>query len=359
MLEIVSGPEQITADWLTHALRRDGRLGSRVESVTVQPIGAGVGLMAEIGRLSIDYAGGEALPRTMIAKCAARSENREVARVLDFYNREVNFYNRIAHESPIRVPQTYYGAVDQETFDFVLLMEDLGDVAPNDQIAGASADEALEKVANVARLHARYWGQVHDPQYAWMYDMGAQSSCEVLRDLVYKPALAPALDKFSDHFSADARHVCSRVGEQFVEIMQKISPTRTFVHGDYRQDNFIYRAGGGESVVMDWQISGAWLGTFDVTYLICQSLRTELRRELEKPLLQRYVQELRNAGVADYDFDQAWHDYRLLCLYCLIYPITVCGSLDLANPRGRALAECMLERNLRVIEDLDCAELLA
>jgi aminoglycoside/choline kinase family phosphotransferase len=359
VLEVVPGPEEITADWLTYALRRNGRLGSRVEKVTVQPIGAGVGLMAEIARLSIDYAERESLPQTMIAKCAARNENRDVARVLDFYNREVDFYNRIAHECPIRVPQTYYGAVDQESLDFVLLMEDLGDVAPNDQITGSSADEAMEKVSKVARLHARYWGRVREPQYSWMYDMEAQTACERLRDLVYRPALAPALDKFSGHFSADARQMCGRVGEQFVEIMQAISPARTFVHGDYRQDNFIYRAGDGESVVMDWQISGAWLGTFDVTYLLCQSLRTDLRRELERPLLQAYVNELRNAGVADYDFESAWQDYRLLCLYCLIYPITVCGSLDLANPRGRALAECMLDRNLQVIEDLDCAALLA
>lgn len=92
-----------------------------------------------------------------------------------------------------------------------------------------------------------------------------------------------------------------------------------------------------------------------MAYLVCQSLCTDLRRELERPLLQAYVKELKTAGVADYDFDQAWQDYRL---FCLIYPITVCGSLDLANPRGRALAECMLDRNLRVIEDLGCAELL-
>jgi hypothetical protein len=47
-----------------------------------------------------------------------------------------------------------------------------------------------------------------------------------------------------------------------------------------------------------------------------------------------------------------------MVLGCLIYPITVCGTLDLANERGQALAECMLERNLSAISDLGSAELL-
>ncbi|MDZ7684459.1 MAG: hypothetical protein U5O39_05190 [Gammaproteobacteria bacterium] len=47
--------------------------------------------------------------------------------------------------------------------------------------------------------------------------------------------------------------------------------------------------------------------------------------------------------------ESAWTDYRVLCLFCLVYPVTVCGSLDLANERGRALAETMLDRNLAVM----------
>ena len=359
MPEIVKGPEEITAVWLTEALKQAGRLDTRVEKVSIQPIGAGVGLMGELARLSIEYAGSETLPRTMVAKCATRTESRAVAQVLDFYKREVNFYNRLAHECPFRVPETYFGAVDEDTHDFVLLMEDLGDVAPNDQIAGSSPEEALQKVVAIAKLHARYWERIREPQYGWMYDSMSPESGGLLRDRVYAPSLGPALDKFVDHFPGTARDLCGRVGEQFVEILGKVSPAYTFVHGDYRQDNFIYRSGDRASVVMDWQISGAGHGIFDVAYFICQSLRPDLRRTLERPLLEAYCAQLRAEGVADYDFATAWDDYRLLCLYCLIYPITVCGSLDLANPRGRALAECMLERNLSVIDDLGCADLLA
>ena len=91
---------------------------------------------------------------------------------------------------------------------------------------------------------------------------------------------------------------------------------------------------------------------------MCQSLPSARRKELEKPLLERYIAGLKAGGVTDYDVDTAFEDYRLMILGCLVYPITVCGSLDLSNERGKALGETMLERNLTAIDQLGCAELL-
>jgi thiamine kinase-like enzyme len=179
-----------------------------------------------------------------------------------------------------------------------------------------------------------------------------------LRDFVYAPAVEAAIEKFAPHFDDKTREICRKVGEQYVELFNQLSPNYTFVHGDFRQDNFIYKKDNKEAVVMDWQISGAGHGIFDVTYFVCQSLPTDLRRRIEKPLVETYVESLKLHGVDSYGVDTAWHDYRLLCLFCLIYPITVCGTLDLANERGKALGESMLTRNLAVIEDLDCAEFL-
>ena len=112
------------------------------------------------------------------------------------------------------------------------------------------------------------------------------------------------------------------------------------------------------AVVMDWQISAAGKGIFDFSYFVCQSLTSKRRKELEEPLLRRYIEGLKKGGVEDYDYDTAYADYRLMVLGCLVYPITVCGTLDLSNERGRALGEAMLERNLTAARELKCAELL-
>lgn len=358
MPEVVKNAGEITAQWLTEALKERAGLRSSVTSVKAEQVGAGVGLMAELCRLTLEYEGDEDLPGTMIAKFAAQNENLAVAQLLDFYNRETNFYNKIGHDCPFRVPRSYYANVNQETYDFVLLMEDLGDVAPNDQLTGSTREEAFDKVTKIAELHARYWNKVDAPDLDWVYDFMSIEERTKLRDYVYQPAMEPAIEKFADHFSEETMAICRTVGERYVELFDALSDNRTFIHGDFRQDNFIYQTGSNEAVVMDWQISGQGAGTFDVAYFICQSLQIPLRREIEKELLQTYVDTLAENGVTDYDFDAAFRDYRLLILFCLVYPVTVCGTLDLANDRGRALAECMLDRNLAAIDDLGCGEFL-
>ncbi|HKI73882.1 MAG TPA: phosphotransferase, partial [Pseudomonadales bacterium] len=245
-----------------------------------------------------------------------------------------------------------------ETYDFVLLMEDMGDVSPVDQLVGSTEAEAFDKIEKIAKLHAMWWGKCKDPENSWIYDFMSPDEMTKLRDFVYTPSLEPAIANFTSFFGTDGAALCRKVGEQYTEIVDKVTPTSTFLHGDYRQDNFIIRAGSDEPVIMDWQISGAGFAVFDVTYFICQSLQTDLRQNIQRPLIERYVACLKENGVTDYTFEQAWNDYRILILFCLIYPITVCGSLDLSNDRGKALAECMLERNLSAVEDLNAGEFL-
>lgn len=360
MQDVVAGTHEITLDWLNDKLKQSGRLKSSVADFKLHTIGEGVGLMGELGRLELKYAGDEDLPETMIAKCAAQNENIQVAQVLDFYNREVNFYNKLSKSCGLKVPDSYYGAVDQETYQCVILMEDLGDVSPNDQIVGATEAEAILAVDDLIKLHGKYWGKTSGSDFAWAYEMMGQASYETLRDLVYGPAVEPCIEKFPSFFNDSSKHLVREVGKRFEEFWSlRVSPFETFIHGDYRQDNFLYMEEGKPATLMDWQISGTGKGIFDFTYFMCQSLKSERRAELEKPLLEKYVAGLKASGVQGYDYDTAFADYRLLILGCLVYPITVCGTLDLSNERGKALAETMLSRNLTAIEELGCAELLA
>ena len=359
MQNVVNGTHEITLEWLNQALKTGGRLKTSVTDLKVNTIGEGVGLMGELARLELKYAGDEDLPDTMIAKCAAQNENIQVAQVLDFYNREVNFYNKINQACGLKVPDSYYGAVDQDTYQCVILMEDLGDVSPNDQIIGASESEAISAIDEIAGMHAKFWGKVSSPEYSWLYQLMGQASSETLRDLVYGPAVEPCIENFASFFNEETRSLVREVGKRFPEFWStRISPAITFVHGDYRQDNFLYMEEGSAATVMDWQISAAGKGIFDFSYFVCQSLPSARRYELEKALLERYITGLKAGGVTDYDFDTAFADYRLMVLGCLVYPITVCGTLDLSNERGKALAETMLERNLTAIDQLGCAELL-
>lgn len=359
MIDVVKSTSDITPDWLTSALKQNNIIESRVTSVTHETIGAGIGLMAELCRLTIEYEGEENAPHTMVAKCAAQNDNIHVARVLDFYNREANFYNEIGDDCPLIVPKSYFGKVDQDTYDCVILLEDLGDVSPRDQLVGASVDEAFSAISKIAEMHAKWWQKVSTPETAWMYDAMSVEEAARLRDLVYMPSLQPALENFSSFFTPETKQLCRTVGERYTEFWaEKLTPVETFIHGDYRQDNMIYGNDSLEAIVMDWQICGKGKGIFDLTYFMCQSLSSKTRAEIEKEIIEYYVARLKEFGVTDYGFEQCLADYKIVALGCLVYPITVCGSLDLANERGRALGECILERNLTAIDELGSRQYL-
>ncbi len=359
MVDVIKKTNDITCEWLTAALHENGVIRSAVSSVEIEPIGAGIGLMSDLCRLSLDYTSEESAPKSMVVKCAVQNDNINVARLLDFYNRETNFYNKIGNACPLNVPDSYFGAVNQDTYDFVILLEDLGDVSTRDQLVGASRDEAFRAVENLAEMHAKWWDKVSAPEDDWMYDFMCAEESERLKQLVYMPGLEPAIEKFESSFNEEMKQVCRRVGERYSEFWATgLTQVDTFIHGDYRQDNMIYREDSVDAVVMDWQISGKGKGIFDVAYFMCQSLASNLRMEIEREILEMYVGKLKEWGVTDYGIDQCWQDYRLVILGCLIYPITVCGTLDMANERGRALGKSMLERNLTAISDLGCQQLV-
>ena len=357
MREVPASVNAITAGWLSDVLGSRGELNSRVIDVRVEVIGEGVGLMGELGRLHLTYEGEEKLPSTMVAKCAAQTDNRAVAQLLDFYNREANFYNQVADDCPLRVPDSYYADVNPDTYDFVLLMEDLGEVSPRDQLVGASEDEVQSAIERIAGMHAGWWGASAD-SHPWMYDMMSPIEAVKLQTALYQPFLEPTLENFADLLDPEHVRVCRRVAECYPEVWAlNLSPAETFIHGDYRQDNMLYTDDRPDALVMDWQISGRGKPAFDIAYFMCQSVQSDLRRDIEKDMLELYSGRLRDAGI-DYPVDQVLEDYRRLILGCLVYPVTVCGGLDLANERGRLLAECMLSRNMAAIDDLGCAVLI-
>ncbi|MFT7686496.1 MAG: hypothetical protein ACI9FB_001841 [Candidatus Azotimanducaceae bacterium] len=356
MIEVLKNIHQVTPEWLTKVLKKKGLINSSVVAVEVEIIGAGVGLMAELARLTVTYQTLENISSTFVIKCAAQNDNRQIALILDFYNREVNFYDRIGNASGIRVPKTYFAGVDEENYDHTILMEDLGSNPPPDQLVGASEDEAFAAIGLIAGMHAKYWNNVADED--WMYQFMSMSEANRLSDMLYMPSLDAAFEKFDACFDDRTRKICQTVGERYSDFwFSNISKSETLIHGDYRQDNFVYPKDGSEVIVMDWQISGKGKGIFDVTYFICQSLQPELRQSIEKDIIRMWVDNLAKSGVKDYDFETAYRDYKYLILACLVYPITVCGSLDPSNERGRALGECMLTRNLIAIDELNCTEL--
>ena len=135
---------------------------------------------------------------------------------------------------------------------------------------------------------------------------------------------------------------------------------KTLIHGDFRMDNMLFgQAPEHDSLlVVDLQGPLKGNGIHDVGYLLSHSAKTEVRREHERNLIERYSSGLINAGVKDYSFEKAWNDYRTGVLYSWTVAVVIAGTMDPANDRGFAWMSKMVERNGTAINDLDCLSLL-
>jgi hypothetical protein len=99
---------------------------AQVTSIQSAPIGQ-LGFYGQIPRLQISYDKLEpGAPRSLAAKFSAPNpEAREMAHSMGFYEREIGFYRELAAECPVRTPRCYFGEVEMDSGESLLLLEDL------------------------------------------------------------------------------------------------------------------------------------------------------------------------------------------------------------------------------------------
>lgn len=347
---------QITTEWLDHQLR-DAGFDAGVTAVRAERIAEGVGLMGRLARLQVSYArAAQNAPATLIAKFPIDlALNRQLAEAYRFYEREHNFYRHLGARTPLRIPRCY--AALRDGSDTVLLLEDVGRGRVGDQVRGNSAADARQAVLALAEHHAMFWEKTSALDF--LIDFHDDGICRIL-EASYRGALEPTFTGYAEHFTPALRELAVAVGERTTALMKRnLQRPLTVCHGDFRADNLFYDLPDGKSpAVVDFQISGRGFGLLDVAYHLTQSVTTEVRREIERPLLEDYHRVLVEHGVRSFSFADVWREYRKDALLALVYPVTVCGALDLSNPRARALGEVFLKRSLAAISDLGAADTL-
>lgn len=352
------GPDALDAEWFTSALRSTSTIGGdvAVTGFRSEPIGVGVGVLGLLWRIWLTYESAAAGPSTAVLKLPhTGAESRRIADAFRFYEREVRFYEHGAARSPIRTAACYASAYDESNGDFVLLMEDLGGRRIYDQVEGCKPEEAVRDLHELAGHHAAWWASPDLATLPWIFRIA---------DPPNPQALMPALrrswpiieDRFSDLLPGPMLDAARRMPDVVVALMERLSePPVTLLHGDHRLDNLFF--GDDDVAMLDWQITGAGRGPYDLAYFLSQSLIPTERKQAEHDLVLAYHQALIDGGVTGYSFDDCWEDYRLATLFVSVYPLNA-GSVDLVNARAVALFRMMLERSVAAILDLDALELI-
>ena len=129
--------EEVTPEWLNEVLDDSITGGAQVSSIEKEIIGEGAGFLGELARLALTYdREAPAAPSSMVVKLPTQDESvRNLAQLINVYEREIRFYEQIADEMPMRTPRCYFSHADVAKGDYVLLLEDLAPGSVSDVCA--------------------------------------------------------------------------------------------------------------------------------------------------------------------------------------------------------------------------------
>lgn len=346
--------DDLSLEWLSAHLG-----GARLTAFDVELIAAGVGMIGELGRVTLQWAEPQAGPASVVVKVAgSTAEARQLVALFNFYGKEVGFYRELAPRTRTRTPTCHAAYFDPDAQEFILLLEDGGAGPLVDQIQGCTREQAGMVLDELAALHASWWEDPELEHIAWLqrlceplYTVGVPIGVEQMwprTSAILAETVPSWFTKRWDDFQAAVPDLLRRLDAM----------PRTLAHGDTRLDNLLFGVGDAAVMVLDWQIILNAPGILDVGYFMSQSVPVGLRRSIERDALASYRQRLVGLGVTPPDIDELWEGYRTACLYCFVYPVIGGGNVDPANPRAVTLLRTVAQRCFAAIDDVGAMDLL-
>lgn len=366
-LQIAGTAADITADWINQAFVAGGTAYPTVTQVSAVPIGSDHGFMGEILRCHLAYvAEAPDAPMSVIVKLPGRERrSRTLSRRLGLYAREYAFYTRLGDQVPVRIPRLYYTDFNPETDDFVIVQEDLDGMVQMDQVTGATADQARTILRGLATLHASFLGNTRDDRFAAGVWKRSTRWKQFQLQVLYLMLLPSVRRNFADCLSPRLSQLTLDFGcslTQFRRRAASLTPF-TFTHGDFRLDNLFFDSLDPTAgmTMIDWQVCAIAPGMRDVAYFLATNVEPEVRRSIERDVVEEYRETMARAGTV-LDLDVWWQTYRVGILGNLLTSVLICGGLDPAAgsvaDRAYKLVRISFRRSLTAIEDLNAAELL-
>lgn len=356
-LELARFQEDVTETWLTQALRQAGVLrDAKVIGLTTRRVGNG--MFGDSVRFGITYDRAEDdAPASVVGKFASKDPvSRANGASVGLYETEINFYRSFRSSVDIRTPRPYVVDIDDATKEFTLILEDLTPARGGDQLKGCSVEDAVRAMDQAAALHGPRWGDPALLEIPWM-NRGTDTGSFLQEG--FQTYLAEFRSRYEDVLEPEYMAECHRLGDQIAQYFLPRKAPPAPQHTDYRLDNMLFDAKGGEVplAVLDWQSIGVGSGMLDVAYFIGAGLLPDVRRKHEDDLVRHYMDRLRGYGVDSYDENAARLHYRLGILqgvFTAIFASVVTGRTE----RGDQMFMTMARRHCQHAIDLESLKAL-
>jgi hypothetical protein len=353
----IPGPGDVTPELVTRCLREAGFASADVRSLRGTRIGTGQ--IGQCVRYELELAGDSGdTPRSLVGKFPSDDPtSRQTGVLLGNFWKEVSFYRELQPRLGIRTPRCYYARIEGRGPEHALLLEDLAPAAQGDQLRGCTPAVARAAVLELVGLHAPTWCDRSLRALEWLGPPD-ESTVQIGRTL-YHAQLPAFLARFRDRLAADEVAIIERVAASKGPPFEPLADVFAAVHVDYRLDNLLIDPSQSPPriAVVDWQSLTLGNPLSDVAYFLGAGLLPDDRRAVERELVDAYHRGLVAAGVAGYDRERCWNDYRR-GVFAGFAVTVIAAPLVQQTERGDEMFTAMARRHARHALDLGSAELL-
>ena len=347
-------PEEITAEWLSTALRH--RFPDiTVEKVDIVEVIPGTATKIRVHAVYVDtpdhppqslcIKGGfdRRWHRTVAGAVVKRLGLMDVGRA---YQLEAAFYNRMAPTMNAPLPNCWFADADNESGQGIVILDDLVEagVSFGDPTEPWPVDRVAAALEVQAAWHAATWDKPRSG-YPWL---PRTSIIGGLTPILFSPLhwnahfrfpLSPSLPSPLD----DRRLVRAALTQMWDRHAREAI---CLTHGDAHLGN-TYITADGQPTFFDWQAVCLGPPLDDVAYFLTGALETADRRACERDLLRHYLRALTAHGAAAPSQDEAWNSYRCYSVHGILWAVTPPMMQTRINVRA------MTERHAAAIIDLD------
>lgn len=301
--------DAITPEWLTQ-ITCAGHPGAAVIRHEIEPLDPGSTNRCAI-RLDYNQAGQDrGLPKSLFCKASHDPVAKTLHALTGCSRTEATFYNYIRPLLRVETPQCLFAWFDAESFDSLIVLEDL-----SDRISGFCDHDTTITRARVERqlaLLAQIHGTCHRPDLQRPL-RGLSSWPEFFR----KMSVLDLEKRSNAGFLAARDAIPPRTWQSFNKVWPATVASadrhaqlpETLVHGDVHLRNW-YLTREGDMGLSDWETASRGHWSRDVAHLISTVLTVESRRAWEKDLLRFYLDRFAAYGGPTVRFDDAWINYR-------------------------------------------------
>jgi hypothetical protein len=331
----IPGIDDVELEWLAAQLGidADGEL-------RVQPVGSGQ--VANCHRLTMTASDGTHVH--VIAKSPSLDEvSRSTAAMQHLYLRETSFYRELADSITTRTPECFFVERNEDD-DFLILLEDMSPARDVDQFDGLDLEMAKRGLEQLAGLHGPTTGRADVHDAAWLG--GVAQNLKPLYDAVLPALFQGFLERYVDDIDQATTDFVAYLGEHLGAFTNYEVYAPCVTHGDFRTDNLLFDAKGGEVplCVVDWQTIGVGSQMLDVAYFLTTSLTTDERERHEDELLDYYLEQLSTHGV-ELPRDVARSEFARYTLQPVV--MLVCAAVLVERTeRGDRMFLSMIERGI-------------